>query len=625
MSVKQPFAVAPVVCCLGICLATSHAIGVDWPQLKFTQISTGSSTPTSIADDGSGRLFVTEQSGRVMLIQSNGVVPFLDLRDRVLYIPEKEYGLLSVAFSPGFSTNQQLYVFYNRQPDYASTVSRFLVSQTNANVGDASSEQTVLIIPPPENAIFTLSGGELLFGRDGFLYIGMGDSGFGGDSINLAQNTHYFYGKILRIDVESSTIGYRVPNDNPFLANTNYLPEIWALGLRNPWKFSFDRATDDFYLGDVGQIEAEEVDFKPAATQAGQNYGWPIREGLHLYAGPEPSPVQLADPIVEFLHAGRSASITGGYVCRSSSSARLAGVYLYADFYSGRIWGLKQEGSNWLNQELARPPYAISTFGEDSAGQLYLANYGSGKIYKIDDNGQAAAPTFSPAGTNSFTEAIALSCISSNVMIRYTIDGHDPGLSDPGVLSGGTVVISSGATLIARAFRDDLLPSPATSVTYQLKAARPSFDPLPGRLTNGQSISLFCLTPAAAIRFTLDGTDPGAGSEIYLSPLPYSANLTLRARAFRSGFADSSVAVFSNTSLVLENFVSSDGIQNIFDCPSLPGWIYQMQVSEDLIHWRDFGRTQAGTGATLQFQYNNIFPLPTRRLFRVKATEDPSL
>ena len=169
MPVKQHCGLSCVKFSLGFILATNSAIGFDWPQLRLTQIASGSAAPTSIADDGSGRLFVTEQSGRVMLVQSNGVLPFLDLRDRVQYFTGKELGLLSVAFSPGFATNQHFYVFYNRQPDGATTISRFFVSSTNGNMGDVASEQTVLIIPPPADAAFTLSGGPLVFGSDGFL------------------------------------------------------------------------------------------------------------------------------------------------------------------------------------------------------------------------------------------------------------------------------------------------------------------------------------------------------------------------------------------------------------------------------------------------------------------------
>ena len=314
----------------------ARATTIDWPQLSFTQIASGASVPTSIAaaGDGSGRLFVTEQSGRVMLVQSNGVVPFLDITNRVAYFANSESGLLSVVFPPGFATKQYFYVFYNSGFDAgAATISRFFVSSTNANVADPTTEQTVLMIPVDLGACYNLSGGLLMFGPDGYLYAATGDSGFCPDSTNQAQSTQRFEGKILRLDVESSTNAYRVPPDNPFVGNTNYLPEIWALGVRNPWKYSFDRANGDFYMGDVGQIESEEINFKPAATTTGQNYGWPIREGLHLYAGPDPAGIPLTDPILEYLHTGPPASVTGGFVYRGPGPSRMSGIY----FLRGRL------------------------------------------------------------------------------------------------------------------------------------------------------------------------------------------------------------------------------------------------------------------------------------------------
>ena len=203
---------------------------IDWPQPKFTEVATGLAAPTSIAaaPDGTGRLFATEQSGRVLLIQGNVVTPFLDLQDRVQFFEGSESGLLSVAFPPGFETNQHFYVFYNAVPDGATTISRFHVSSANANLADPSTEQPVLVIPADPSAPYTLSGGLLLFGPDGFLYVGVGDSGFGEFSPNQAQNPRSLRGKILRLDVESAPSGYRVPSDNPFVGNSDYRPEIWS-------------------------------------------------------------------------------------------------------------------------------------------------------------------------------------------------------------------------------------------------------------------------------------------------------------------------------------------------------------------------------------------------------------
>lgn len=385
-----------------LCLwSVSSAAETDWPQLQFTQFASGISAPTSIAapGDGSERLFVTEQSGRVMLVRSNSVSVFLNLQDRVQYIPGTELGLLTVAFPPGFATNRHFYVFYNGLGDDStparSRISRFQLSSTNSDIADPSTEQVVLSLPYPEESVYTLSGGQLVFGPDGYLYIGMGDSGFGGALTNHAQKTRSLQGKILRIDVENSST-YKIPVDNPFVGNTNYLPEIWALGLRNPWRFSFDRANGDFYMADVGQIESEEINFLPAPASGGQNYGWPIREGRHYYTGPDHHGLTLTDPVFEYLHTGPPASVTGGHVYCGSVSNRMSGIYFFADAYSGKISGLKRNGAQWVSQLLAQVPYFITSFGEDQAGRLYLADYISGKIFSISDAGNAAAPTFTP-------------------------------------------------------------------------------------------------------------------------------------------------------------------------------------------------------------------------------------
>src|SRR5439155_7390502 len=207
--------------------------------------------------------------------------------------------------------------------------------------------------------------------------------------------------------------------------------------------------------------------------------------------------------------------------------------------------------------------------------------------------------------------------------IRYTTDGHDPGPNDPGFSSGGSVSISSGVTLKARAFRDGLLPSPVTTATYTLKAARPGFSPPQGPVTNGQLIAIASLTSGATIRFTLDGTDPTGASAIYSSPIPYSQSATIKARAFKTGFDDSAVAVFSPSTLPIQNFVSAQaGINNSFDCPALSGWVYHLQVAENPSQWRDFGRAQPGTNSTLHFRNDNVYPTTARRLFRIRAEPD---
>ena len=279
-----------------------------------------------------------------------------------------------------------------------------------------------------------------------------------------------------------------------------------------------------------------------------------------------------------------------------------------------------------MNQQVAKQPYFITAFGEDDLGQLYVADYISGKIYLMADGGAAVAPTFNPPGTNSFTDTITLNSISTNVVIRYTLNGVDPVATDPGISSGGTVSITSGVTLKARAFRGDLLPSSVTTVTYNLKVARPNFNPPMVSATNGQLITLSCTTPGATINYTLDGTDPTSGSPVYSSPIPFTNGVTLKAAGFRAGFAASAVATFSASSIVIQNYVLNfSGFNNTLSCQSVTNWIYQLQVGEDPLHFRNFGGTQEGTNGTLIFKDDNTPPAPMRHLFRIMATEDSGL
>lgn len=254
---------------------STHA-AVDWPTLRFTQIVTNIFTaPTCIthAGDGSGRLFIVEQAGRIRIIQSNSVLtlPFLDIASRIATGGER--GLLGLAFSPGFSTNGQCYVNYTRTNDGAIVVSRFQIT-ADPNLADQNSEQVLLTVPQP---FANHNGGQIAFGQDGYLYIGTGDGGSGGDPQNRAQNPSTLLGKILRIDVESGVTPYAIPPDNPFVSAPPFGPEIWAWGLRNPWRFSFDRETGDLYIGDVGEGSREEINFQPAGSSGGQNYGWRLK------------------------------------------------------------------------------------------------------------------------------------------------------------------------------------------------------------------------------------------------------------------------------------------------------------------------------------------------------------
>lgn len=358
------------------------------PQISLSRVAVGFALPVHVthAGDGSGRIFVVEQAGRIRILDNGLVLPtsFLDLAslNPPRLVAGGEQGLLSVAFPPGFTTKRYFYVNYTRSPDGATVVARYRVSAGDANIADPASEEVILTIPQP---FANHNGGQLAFGPDGYLYIGMGDGGSGGDPLNNAQSPGTLLGKLLRIDVESGTVPYGIPPTNPFLDNADYRPEIWALGLRNPWRFSFDRGTGDLYIGDVGEGAFEEIDFQPAGDPGGRNYGWNIMEGDSCYPPGTVgcSRTGLALPVYVYAHTS-GCSVTGGHVYRGSAFPSLQGGFLFGDLCSGRIWGIRKNGAVWDNALLAEiATLTITTFGEDESGNIYIANYANGELLKI--------------------------------------------------------------------------------------------------------------------------------------------------------------------------------------------------------------------------------------------------
>jgi glucose/arabinose dehydrogenase/alpha-tubulin suppressor-like RCC1 family protein/sugar lactone lactonase YvrE len=544
---------------------------LDWPVVSVTEVSSGFSRPTHInhAGDNSGRLFIVEQSGLIRILSGTGIqpVPFLDISDRVLAPEDSEQGLLSVCFPPGYAAKRHFYVNYTRQPDGATVVSRFFLT-ADTNIADAANEQIVLTVPQP---FPTHNGGQLAFGPDGFLYIGMGDGGDHGDPNNLAQSPSSLLGKLLRIDVESSLDAYQIPPDNPYINTPPFGPEIWALGLRNPWRFSFDRFTGDLFIADVGEASWEEINYQPASTPGGRNYGWRIREGNRDFNLPPAFDTNgLTAPIFVYPHTGPGTAVTGGHVFRGPGSTRMLGLYLYADFGSGRISALARNGSNWHSRELVDTSFLTSTFGEDDAGRIYTADYLAGKIHLIEDSGKAIPPTLSPGSSVFPSESlVTVATLSPGAIVRYTTDGRDPVETDPGVLSGTSLIIGSTLTLKVRTFRPDLLPSDVTSADYTMRVAIPVFSPAAGPITNGTPIAIDCATPGAEIHYTIDGTDPGPASSLYSSPVPLNANSTLKARAYRTSFNDSPIASVFYTLVAYEDSIvttlAGDGIAGFRD------------------------------------------------------------
>lgn len=336
--------------------------------------------PTHItnAGDGSGRMFITEQCGRIR-VAKNGVLrttPFLDIRHRVRCGGER--GLLSIAFPPNYLEKRRFYVNYtDRNGD--TVIARYRTSP-DPDIADHASEEILLKIEQP---FPNHNGGLLVFGPDGYLYIGMGDGGAAGDPFNNSQKPGTLLGKMLRIDVESGVKPYSIPPDNPFVKVKGYRPEIWAMGLRNPWRYSFDPATGDLYIADVGQNRYEEVNFQPASSKGGENYGWSIMEGMHCYRSKNCDRKGLTPPVAEYDHS-QGCSITGGLVYRGPNSPSFHGTYIYGDYCSGRIWGLRRAGDTWESELLAETGYAVSTFGEDEKGDIYVANHREGIVYMME-------------------------------------------------------------------------------------------------------------------------------------------------------------------------------------------------------------------------------------------------
>ncbi len=326
------------------------------------------------AGDGSGRLFVVEKAGTIKSFP--GGQTFLDIRDRV-GAAGAEQGLFAVAFHPHFRDNGYLYVSYtNRQGN--TVVSRFHM-RPDRHSADQASEQRVLFQVQPEA---THNGGMLAFGPDGMLYLGLGDGGGANDPLHNAQNPATLLGKMLRLDVNTPA-GYAIPPDNPLIHNAAARPEIWALGLRNPWRFSFDRMTGDLYIGDVGQDRYDSVQFQAAGSTGGQNYGWPIVEGQHCLRGGNCRQGGLTPPVATYDHR-LGCAIIGGYSYRGARLPMLSGRYIFGDFCTGRIWALTRvAGGRWSMDDLLRAEQPISSFGEDEAGEVYVAGFASGTVFRI--------------------------------------------------------------------------------------------------------------------------------------------------------------------------------------------------------------------------------------------------
>ncbi len=379
-----------LILCLGSSLAQepeealiSRDSAPSAEDVAFSEIASGFNRPLYLtnAGDGSERLFVLEQTGKVWIIK-DGVraqQPFLDLSALVTATANNTYseqGLLGLAFHPDYASNGRFFVNYTDRGGN-TVVARYQVSLSNPDVADAGSGQIIFQLAQP---FANHNGGHIDFGPDGYLYISLGDGGSANDPLGAGQNRRLLLGSIIRIDVDGA-LPYVIPPDNPFTGDDSALDEIWAYGLRNAWRFSFDRATGDMYLADVGQSLLEEVNFQPADSSGGENYGWNVWEGTNLFAGGNAR--DHVPPVFEYPHL-LGCSVTGGYVYRGGAIPQLEAVYLFGDYCTGRMWALYRDPDlNWQAEEFANTGWAISSFGQDEAGEVYVVDY-SGRIYRID-------------------------------------------------------------------------------------------------------------------------------------------------------------------------------------------------------------------------------------------------
>ena len=386
--------------CLLALLGTSLGLQAQ-PDLALSLFATGFDRPVDIAQAGDNRLFVVERPGQIWVVTPDGTtqpVPFLDIRSQVRS-NATEQGLLGLAFHPNYAQNGYFFVNYTTGTNATkrSRISRFSRDPQDSSRADISSELILLEVSQPFN---NHNAGDLNFGPDGYLYAALGDGGSAGDPDNYAQNTQSLLGKILRLDVNSGT-PFAIPSDNPFVGVAGYREEIWSLGWRNPWRFSFDRATGDMWVADVGQDQYEEISFEPAGL-GGRNYGWRCLEADNIYNAGGCGTVNLyTPPAFAYLHNSVTTgkSVTGGYVYRGQDFPALQGHYVLGDYKSGNFWTVFPDGNGGWSHSFQGNLMGVdecSTFGEDAAGELYVAAYGSGTIYRVTDTSTPLDPGRGP-------------------------------------------------------------------------------------------------------------------------------------------------------------------------------------------------------------------------------------
>lgn len=367
--------------------------------INLETYATGFSSPIDILNADDERLFIVEKSGSVKIIDGQGNTmpqPFIDVDQFVINASsQSERGLLGMAFHPNYAENGFFYLNYIDN-NGNTRIDRFGTTN-DANVANLESRELIISIDQPAS---NHNGGCIKFGPDGYLYIGMGDGGSGNDPWNNSQNNNTRLGKMLRIDVDNG-LPYTIPADNPFINDTDFLDEIWAIGLRNPWKFSFDSETGDLWIADVGQDEKEEIDFQSATSTGGENYGWRCYEGTY-FTDNDPQadcPEDVIEPVFEMQHQGGTGvcSVTGGFVYRGSQYPDLFGKYVFADFCSGEFFVVTKDGDSFSGEIVAQFNNDVAAFGVDQDKELYMASLSNGVIYRVKGE---------TVGTNSIIPSI---------------------------------------------------------------------------------------------------------------------------------------------------------------------------------------------------------------------------
>ena len=408
------------------------SIAPNFSVVMSAVVPGGLTQPVAIANagDGSGRLFVLEQAGYIRIVK-NGVLldtPYLTLTNSVECCGEQ--GLLGLEFDPNFESNRTFYINYTTNAPGSTgdtVVARYQVANAAADVANVLAVTNLITIEQPEG---NHNGGDLHFSPiDNYLYIGMGDGGGGNDDhgpIGNGQNPAALLGKMLRLNVRGVPT-YTIPPTNPFTQTAGYRPEIWSLGWRNPWRFSFDRATGDMYVGDVGQNCWEEISYEPAG-QGGKNFGWRVEEGLRLFDPasafdcnrPVSTLITTAKPITAYNHDFGSA-VTGGYVYRGQQYPWMRGVYFYSDSGSGRLWAIQQVSPGvWSGSQKLDTSYSITAFGEDESGELYVTDYIQGRLFKI------TSP--SPINFATSSKSASASQVTAGSTVTYTIVVRNTGM-----------------------------------------------------------------------------------------------------------------------------------------------------------------------------------------------------